>query len=283
MALRIHWYPGHMSKARRIIKENIRLVDLVIELRDARIPRSSANPEFELLSRNKERMILLNKKDLADPAKTQEWIDYFKTQGVRGQALNCLNASDIRELKKTIIQTAGQKQKAVKERKGIRKAIRIMVVGIPNVGKSTLINRLAGGAKARTEDRPGVTRGKQWVKIHPFIDLLDTPGLLWPKSDDQNAMLNLAFIGSIRDEIIDLVELANTFLDTIMDRYPGPVAARYKLENIEGMKGYQLLEVICKNQGWIRTGGIPDLERGAKQLLNDFRSGRLGGITLETP
>ncbi len=283
MALRIHWYPGHMSKAKRIIKENIRLVDLVIELRDARIPKSSANPDFELLSRNKERMILLNKKDLADPVKTREWIEHFREQGIRGQAINCLKSADIRELKRTIIQMAEEKHNDIKEKKGIRKTIRIMVVGIPNVGKSTLFNGLAGGANARTEDRPGVTRGKQWVKIHPFIDLLDTPGLLWPKADDQSAMRNLAFIGSIRDDIIDLVELAGTFLDVVMDLYPQPLVTRYKLENTEGLKGYHLLEAICKNQGWIRSGGTPDLERGAKQLLSDFRSGKLGCITLETP
>lgn len=283
MALRIHWYPGHMSKAKRIIKENIRLVDLIIELRDARIPGSSINPEFEQLCRNKERIVLLAKSDLADPTVTQEWLDFFETQKIRGLAINCLDSTEMNQLKKSIIKLAEQKQRIVKERKGIRKTIRAMVVGIPNVGKSTLINRLAGSAKARTEDRPGVTRGKQWVRVHHFIELLDTPGLLWPKAEDHNAMLKLAFVGSIRDEIIDLVELAYAFLDVIMDRYPQPVVMRYKLDNTGGLRGYEILEAICINQGWIRSGGTPDLERGARQLLNDFRSGKLGRITLETP
>lgn len=283
MSPHIHWYPGHMSKAKRVIQESIKLVDLVIEVRDARIPRSSTNPEFVALCKNKQRLILLNKKDLADPLMTRRWVDFFKSQGMWVEAVNCLDMSDINRLRKSIIQFAGERRRIVYQQKGIYKPTRAMVVGIPNVGKSTVINGLAKSAKARVGDKPGVTRGKQWIRVHPYVEFLDTPGLLWPRAEDQTAMLHLAYIGSISDDVIDMVEVAVSFIDTLRGLYPQAIQKRYGINDIESMDGYSVLEAICLNQKWIRDGGNPDVDRGARQLLQDYRSGRLGALTLETP
>lgn len=283
MSPHIHWYPGHMSKAKRVIQESIKLVDLVIEVRDARVPRSSTNPEFVALCKNKQRLILLNKKDLADPAMTRRWVDFFKSQGMWVEAVNCLDMSDINQLRKSIIQFAGERRRIVYQQKGIYKPTRAMVVGIPNVGKSTVINGLAKSAKARVGDKPGVTRGKQWIRVHPYVEFLDTPGLLWPRAEDQTAMLHLAYIGSISDDVIDMVEVAVSFIDTLRGLYPQAIQKRYGINDIESMDGYSVLEAICLNQKWIRAGGNPDVDRGARQLLQDYRSGRLGALTLETP
>ncbi|MFO7153843.1 MAG: ribosome biogenesis GTPase YlqF [Caldicoprobacter oshimai] len=283
MGPHIHWYPGHMNKAKRVIQESIKLVDLVIEVRDARVPRSSTNPEFVTLCKNKQRLILLNKEDLADPAMTQRWVDFFKSQGMWVEAINCLDMNDINQLRKSIIQFAEERRRIVYQQKGIYKPTRAMVVGIPNVGKSTVINGLAKSAKARVGDRPGVTRGKQWIRVHPYVEFLDTPGLLWPRAEDQTAMLHLAYIGSISDDVIDMVEVAVSFIDTLRGLYPQAIKKRYGIEDIEGMDGYSMLEAICLNQKWIRAGGNPDVDRGARQLLQDYRSGRLGALTLETP
>jgi len=283
MSPHIHWYPGHMSKAKRVIQESIKLVDLVIEVRDARVPRSSTNPEFVALCKNKQRLILLNKKDLADPLMTLRWVDFFKSQGMWVEAVNCLDMSDINQLRKSIIQFAGERRRIVYQQKGIYKPTRAMVVGIPNVGKSTVINGLAKSAKARVGDKPGVTRGKQWIRVHPYVEFLDTPGLLWPRAEDQTAMLHLAYIGSISDDVIDMVEVAVSFIDTLRGLYPQAIQKRYGINDIESMDGYSVLEAICLNQKWIRAGGNPDVDRGARQLLQDYRSGRLGALTLETP
>ncbi|WP_252228606.1 ribosome biogenesis GTPase YlqF [Caldicoprobacter algeriensis] len=283
MSLHIHWYPGHMSKAKRVIQESIKLVDLVIEVRDARVPRSSTNPEFVALCKNKQRLILLNKKDLADPTMTQRWVDFFKSQGMWVEAVNCLDMNDINKLRKSIIQFAEERRRIVYQQKGIYKPTRAMVVGIPNVGKSTVINGLAKSAKARVGDKPGVTRGKQWIRVHPYVEFLDTPGLLWPRAEDQTAMLHLAYIGSISDDVIDMVEVAVSFIDTLRGLYPQAIQKRYGINDIESMDGYSVLEAICLNQKWIRAGGNPDVDRGARQLLQDYRSGRLGALTLETP
>ncbi|MDN5276923.1 MAG: ribosome biosis GTPase [Clostridiales bacterium] len=283
MSPHIHWYPGHMSKAKRVIQESIKLIDLVIEVRDARIPRSSTNPEFVALCKNKQRLILLNKKDLADPLMTRRWVDFFKSQGMWVEAVNCLDMSDINRLRKSIIQFAGERRRIVYQQKGIYKPTRAMVVGIPNVGKSTVINGLAKSAKARVGDKPGVTRGKQWIRVHPYVEFLDTPGLLWPRAEDQTAMLHLAYIGSISDDVIDMVEVAVSFIDTLRGLYPQAIQKRYGINDIESMDGYSVLEAICLNQKWIRAGGNPDVDRGARQLLQDYRSGRLGALTLETP
>lgn len=283
MSPHIHWYPGHMSKAKRVIQESIKLVDLVIEVRDARVPRSSTNPEFVALCKNKQRLILLNKKDLADPLMTRRWVDFFKSQGMWVEAVNCLDMGDINQLRKSIIQFAGERRRIVYQQKGIYKPTRAMVVGIPNVGKSTVINGLAKSAKARVGDKPGVTRGKQWIRVHPYVEFLDTPGLLWPRAEDQTAMLHLAYIGSISDDVIDMVEVAVSFIDTLRGLYPQAIQKRYGINDIESMDGYSVLEAICLNQKWIRAGGNPDVDRGARQLLQDYRSGRLGALTLETP
>jgi ribosome biogenesis GTPase A len=283
--LRIHWYPGHMSKAKRIIKENLKMVDLVIELRDARIPKSSINPEFQWLCKDKKQLILLNKSDLADPGKTQEWLDFFTYHNQWGRELNCLNMTELNNIKKEIIEFAEQRQKMIKKQRGIYKTIRAMIIGIPNVGKSTFINGLAGGSKTRVGAKPGVTRGKQWIKIHPYLELLDTPGLLWPKQGDETAMLHLAYIGSIKDDILDLIQISGSLLDEIISLTPHALKQRYNLDDIDDIdiKGYQLLEVVCLKRGWIGSGGIPDMERGARHVLDDYRSGKLGRVTLELP
>nr|PZN08072.1 MAG: ribosome biogenesis GTPase YlqF [Caldicoprobacter oshimai] len=283
MSRYIHWYPGHMSKAKRLIQENIKLVDLVIEVRDARVPRSSTNPEFVSLCRNKQRLILLNKKDLADPSMTEQWISSFKNRGLWAEAINCLDMNDVNQLRKSIIQFAEERRKLIYQQKGIHKTTRVMVVGIPNVGKSTVINSLAKSAKAKVGDKPGVTRGKQWIRVHPYVEFLDTPGLLWPRADDQTAMLYLAYIGSISDEVIDTLEVAVKLIETLRGLYPQALQNRYGIEDMEGMDGYSLLESICLNQKWIRSGGNPDVDRGARQLLVDYRSGRIGALTLEAP
>ncbi len=283
MSRHIHWYPGHMSKAKRLIQENIKLVDLIIEVRDARVPRSSTNPEFVALCRNKQRLILLNKKDLADPGLTERWMDYFKSQDLWVEAINCLDMNDVNNLRKSIIRFAEERRKLIYKQKGIYKTTRAMVVGIPNVGKSTVINGLAKSAKAKVGDKPGVTRGKQWIRVHPYVEFLDTPGLLWPRADDQTAMLHLAYIGSISDEVIDMLEVAVKLVETLRDLYPQTIRNRYGIEEMDGMDGYGLLEAICINQKWIRSGGHPDVDRGARQILGDYRSGRLGALTLEAP
>jgi len=272
-----------MSKAKRLIQENIKLVDLIIEVRDARVPRSSTNPEFVALCRNKQRLILLNKKDLADPGLTERWMDYFKSQDLWVEAINCLDMNDVNNLRKSIIRFAEERRMLIYKQKGIYKTTRAMVVGIPNVGKSTVINGLAKSAKAKVGDKPGVTRGKQWIRVHPYVEFLDTPGLLWPRADDQTAMLHLAYIGSISDEVIDMLEVAVKLVETLRDLYPQTIRNRYGIEEMDGMDGYGLLEAICINQKWIRSGGHPDVDRGARQILGDYRSGRLGALTLEAP
>ena len=280
--MNINWYPGHMTKAKRMMNENLKLVDIVIELLDARIPKSSSNPDFQSMFQNKIRVAVLNKSDYADDEKTKLWVNYHINQSITAAAINSLNKKDIQQLKKTLFAIADEKQKEIKQRKGINKTIRAMVAGIPNVGKSTLINAISGSAKAKTGDRPGITKAKQWVKINPYFELLDTPGLLWPKLNDEKTGLHLAYTGSIREEIMDMAEIAVRFLEEMTELYPQLLKSRYRLENLD-KKAYDLLADIALNRGWLQTGGIPDISRAARQVLDEYRSGAIGRTTLELP
>src|SRR5690554_1590676 len=237
-----------MAKARQMMVENLKLVDMVIELVDARTPESSLNPDFEQLYQNKIRVIVLNKKDYADNKKTQLWLEHFTSQGINIYTVNALDSKDVRYLKNKLFELADKKRDEIKKRKGINKTIRAMVLGIPNVGKSTFINSIAGKAKTKTGDKPGVTKAKQWVKIAPYFELLDTPGMLWPKFEDKTIGLHLIYIGSIKEEIIDPVEVAINLLAEMTKLYPNALMNRYKLDKI-CHTSYELLETIAINRG----------------------------------
>lgn len=280
--MNINWYPGHMAKAKRLINENLKLVDMVIELLDARIPNSSTNPDFHSLYQNKIRVVVLNKSDYADPEKTKLWKNYYENQDITVLTINSLNKKDIQQLKKALFALADEKQREIKQRRGINKTIRAMVVGIPNVGKSTLINAISGSSKAKTGDRPGVTKSKQWVKVTSYFELLDTPGLLWPKLDDEKTGLHLAYTGSIKEEIMHLDEIVFRFLEEMAKLYPKQLTERYKIEDMD-KKGHELLADIAVNRGWLQSGGVPDLSRAAKQVLDEYQAGTIGRTTLELP
>jgi len=282
LKMKINWYPGHMAKAKRLINENLKLVDMVIELLDARIPGTSTNPDFQNMFQNKIRIVILNKSDYADLQKTSLWQSFYEDQGIKTITLNALDRQNIQQVKRVIFDIADQKRKEIKKRKGINKTIRGMVVGIPNVGKSTFINSFAGAGKAKTGDKPGVTKANQWVRVTPFFELLDTPGLLWPRLDEESTGLHLAYTGSIKEEILDLEEVAHHFLEEMASMYPQFLKERYSLEDLN-KKGFELLEAASVNRGWLKSGGAPDTQRGAKQILDEFQSGRLGRITLELP
>jgi len=281
--MNIQWFPGHMAKTRRLLAENLKLVDVVIELLDARIPASSKNPEIDRIVKNKPRLVVLNKSDLADSKVSEQWADWYKRRGipvifadsVRGTGLNTL----IKQLKHLM------RERFERDRqKGRRfRTIRTMVVGIPNVGKSTFINKIAGRAVAATGDRPGVTRGKQWIRLHPEVDLLDTPGILWPRFDDRDTALNLAFTGAIRDEILDVEQLAAALAEKLAAEYPELFFRRYKLKDADGLSGHELLEAAARNRGCILAGGAIDMKRIADTVLDEFRGGKIGAITLERP
>lgn len=281
--MNINWYPGHMAKAKKLIQENLKMVDMIIEIRDARIPLSSANPDFEKLIAGKTRVIALNKADLAEPSATEAWIKWFQSNGINAMPINSLDFKNAEKMKSFILKIAEEKAREILDKKGIRKTVRGMVIGIPNVGKSTFINSIAGGKKAKTGNKPGVTKGKQWIKISSYMDLLDTPGLLWPKIHDQNVALHLAYTKTIKEEILDPEEIAHYFLEEMKRLCPDAIDQRYEVEVLAEKKGYEILESICLKKGWIKSGGIPDTVRGARHVLDDFQMGRLGRITLEWP
>ena len=274
------WYPGHMTRARREMEEDIRLIDLVIELVDARMPLSSRNPDIDALGRGKARLILLNKADLADAAANQEWCRWFEAQGMFALPIDArMNAG--RKAIQEKVALACQEKKERDRRRGIRnRPVRAMVAGIPNVGKSTFINSYAKRAVARTGNKPGVTKGKQWIRLGGDLELLDTPGILWPKFEDQAVGRKLAFIGSLNDEILVREELAVELIAFLQDAYPEALAARYRTE---GKEAADLLLQIGENRKCYKKGGEVDLDKAAGILLEDFRSGRLGRITLERP
>ena len=268
----VQWYPGHMAKAKRMMEENRKLVDLIVELVDARIPRSSRNPDIDGLAGNKYRLILLNKADLADPAGNDRWKQYFQAQGVSAATVNSREGRGVKAIQGLIREVCREKIERDRKR-GIRnRPIRAMVVGIPNVGKSTFINSFAGRACAKTGNKPGVTKGKQWIKINPYIELLDTPGILWPKFEDQAVGRHLAMIGSIRDEILVTTEMALALIRELDARYPGALQRTYQIEPEPDPA--RVLEQIAVVRNCKKTGDEPDYEKAAALLLDDFRSAR---------
>lgn len=283
--LKVQWFPGHMAKTRRLMESNLKLVDVVVELVDARIPQSSRNPEIDKIIGNKPRVILLNKCDIANMGATKKWIEHFKKQGIPAVAIDCKNGrglSDIEGAVKSVLKDELEKR----ERKGnASQPIRMMIVGIPNVGKSSLINKLAGSKKAKVEDRPGVTRGKQWVKLENGIELLDMPGVLWPKFEDPLVGEKLAFIGSVKDDVIDVEYMAMRLLYLFNKQYPDTMMQRYKINEGEtdGLEPYDLLELVGKKRGMLISGGQINTERAAITVMDEYRQGLLGKITLEFP
>ena len=288
----IHWYPGNMTKTRRMIQADLKLVDLVAEVIDARIPISSRNPDIDELVGDKPRLIILNRADQADPEQTRAWTRWFKTRGYAVLETDSKTGGGVNQFS-AVIKDALKEQIARWREKGqVGRPVRVMVVGVPNVGKSTFINKVARRKSAKAGDRPGVTRGKQWVAVDAGLDLLDTPGILWPKFEDQTVGRNLAFTGAIKDEVMDAETLACYLMETLAERYPQALLERYKLElppraqdeETGGLSyGYDLLERAARKRGFLISGGEPDTERMAKVLLDEFRAGRLGRFTLETP
>lgn len=278
----INWFPGHMRKTQREIKENLKLVDAVIEIRDARIPRSSANPDIDRLLEGKPRIILLNKSDLTDNRVTKEWIDYLTNDNVRVLEVNCLKGEGLKAIKPALLNLLKEKHDRLRA-KGMAKIItRVMVVGIPNVGKSTFINKMARNNIAKTGDRPGVTKSKQWIKTGVGIELLDTPGVLWPKFEDDTTALNLAFTGAIKDEIMDIEELALKLVERLQGNYKTQLQERYKLAEVFE-NPLDTLDAIGKKRGTLISGGQIDYNRIAVILLDEFRGGKIGKISLERP
>ncbi len=277
--MEINWYPGHMARAKRLLADQLSRVDVVIELCDARLPLSSRNPDLMRLTEKKERVLLLGKSDLADPNLTSEWLNLFKRQG-----LSCMALDMNRQAKAalSLVERAARETVERAAQRGIKKTVRAMVVGVPNVGKSTLINRLHGGSIAKVGDMPGVTRANQWVKVSPYLELLDTPGLLWPRLDDPLAARRLAYIAAIRDEVVDTAQLAIQLLTDLIGTAPQAVRERFKIRDLS-LRGPELLNAVCEGRGFLMKGGVYDTERACKVVLDEFRGGKLGRITLEAP
>ena len=275
------WYPGHMTKAKRMMQENIKLIELIIELVDARIPMSSRNPDIDELGKGKSRIILLNKSDLADARLNQEWESFFKEKGYFVQPLNAKNGAGIKNIQALVQESCKEKIERDRKRGIINRPVRAMVVGIPNVGKSTFINSFAGKACAKTGNKPGVTKGKQWIRLNKNLELLDTPGILWPKFEDQKIGERLALIGSINDEILHVDELAVALIRNLKNSYLDLLEKRYDITMDED--AYDTLKKIAIARKCLQKGELPDVDRASSMLLEDFRSGKLGRITLERP
>ena len=275
------WYPGHMTKAKRMMQENIKLIDLVIELVDARLPLSSRNPDIDELGKNKARLILLNKSDLAEEKWNDAWAEYFKAKGYSVVKVNSKKGGGVKSIHGVIQEACKEKIERDRKRGILNRPVRAMVVGIPNVGKSTFINSLAGKAAAKTGNKPGVTKGKQWIRLNKNVELLDTPGILWPKFEDQAVGLKLAFIGSIKDEILNTEELAAELITFMCKKYPGVLEEKYTIEAHEDP--YMMLHEIAKSRHCLVRGNELDTEKAAILLLDDFRNGRLGRLTVEYP
>lgn len=279
--MHFQWYPGHMSKTKKMMKENIKLVDVIIELVDARVPLSSKNPDIDEIAGAKPRIILINKYDLANPNYTKKWEEYYKDQGFYTSLLNSKSIKEVSKVKDIVYEACKEKIERNRKKGMLNKPIRAMVVGIPNVGKSTFINSISKKASAKTGNKPGVTKGKQWIKLGKDIELLDTPGILWPKFEDQAVGLKLALIGSIKDEILQSYELAIKLITFLKEYYPSYLEKRYNIStsNTEEI----ILEDIGRRRGCLMKGGEIDLDKAANILLDDFRNGKLGRITLELP
>ncbi len=276
---RINWYPGHMARSRRLLQDQLRAVDAVIELCDARAPQATRNPDLQKLTRDKTRILVLNKADLADDNQTARWLERFRREGLVAMRFNS-NGGKVKEILGHI-EAASKPALERYAARGVRKTIRFMVIGIPNVGKSTFINRLHGSAIVKAGDRPGVTRANQWVKIGPFLEILDTPGMLPPRMDDQEGARLLACLGSIRDEIMDTEDLAGGLMALLYDLNPAALSARYKLPEGCDAAPHALLEAACKGRGWLLSGGRYDTDRAAALVLDEFRAGKIGKITIE--
>ncbi len=279
--MQFQWYPGHMTKAKRQMQEDIKLVDLVIELVDARIPMSSRNPDIDELGKNKARLILLNKADLADERLNEEWMRYFEQKGYFAVRLDARNKGNMKAVQAVILDACKEKMERDRKRGILNRPVRAMVVGIPNVGKSTFINTYAGKACAKTGNKPGVTKGKQWIRLNKSVELLDTPGILWPKFEDQSVGLKLALIGSIKDEILNIDELSLELLKVLLQNYPQLLKNRYAIEETED--AVKVLEQIAINRNCIKKGNELDYAKAAALLIDEFRIGKLGKITLEKP
>lgn len=277
----VQWFPGHMAKTRRIIKENLKLVDGVCEIVDARVPESSRNPEIDKLIERKPRIVLLNKADLADENATAKKIKELKQNGVVAMAVDCRSGRGLDKFHSAVKEALSEKIKQNEERGMQGKALRVMVVGIPNTGKSSFINRMAGKYRAKVADRPGVTTTSQWFAIGSGIELLDTPGVLWPKFDDPEVGFKLAFTGSVKDEVLDTEEIAVRLLKVMRDSYAERIAQRYKISDFEDLEPYELLELIARKRGMLVSKGEPDTLRASVMLLDEYRGGKLGRITLE--
>ena len=279
----IQWFPGHMTRTKRQIKESIKLIDAVAEIVDARVPMSSRNPDLTEMVNNKPRLILLNKCDAADPDATAKWMRRFESDGVRAMAVDCRSGTGLKAFVPEVKKLLADRITALKEKGMGGKSLRVMVVGIPNVGKSSFINKMIGGTKAKVEDRPGVTRGNQWFSVPGGIELLDTPGVLWPKFGDKIVGERLAFTGAIRDNILDTEALAVRLIETLMPLYGDLIRSRYKLGDTDGLDAYGILTEIGRRRGMLAGGGEIDTERAAIMLLDEFRAAKFGRITLELP
>lgn len=279
----INWYPGHMAKTRRLIEKNLKMIDVVVEILDARVPFSGRNPNFDDIIRSKPRLLVMNKSDLADPERTKEWIRYFADNGLTVIPISCSTGKGINriaDMARELIKDKTERDKA----RGINRTVKIMMVGIPNVGKSSLINRLVGKASTKTGDRPGVTRGEQWIRIRGDIELLDTPGILPQKFENQEIASRLAYTGAIKDEIINTELLAYSLCEYLRDNYPKELTGRYKLTaDISELEGYEILELIGRKRGCVISGGEIDMERAANLVIDELRSAKIGLITLERP
>lgn len=279
--MNFQWYPGHMTKAKRMMQEDIKLIDVVIELVDARIPLSSKNPDIDELAKQKSRVILLNKSDLADPNRTKQWKTWFEQKGYFVTLVNSKNGTGVREVNEIVQQACKEKIERDRKRGILNRPVRAMIVGIPNVGKSTFINSFAKKACTKTGNKPGVTKGKQWIRLNKSIELLDTPGILWPKFEDQKVGLRLAFIGSIKEEILNVTDLAYELIAFLQENWKGILKKRYEID--ETADCLNLLSQIAEKRSCKLKGDVLDLEKAASILLDDFRSGKLGKITLEFP
>ena len=290
--MNFQWYPGHMTKAIRMMQENIKLIDIIIELTDARIPAAGRNPDIDELGKNKYRLVILNKADLADPNVTKKWREFYESQGLIVMEMNSKTGNEASKVKDLVLKACAEKIERDKKRGIVGRPIRAMVAGIPNVGKSTFINKLAGRASAKTGNKPGVTKGKQWISLGKNMQLLDTPGILWPKFEDETIGLHIALIGSLNDENLDTTELACELIKILKEYYPNAIMEKYNIDS-EALKELEeeqyatpasaVLSAIAINRKCFKHGAVPDMDRAASLLLDDFRNGRLGRISLERP
>ncbi len=280
--MNLQWFPGHMTKTRRMMTESLKIIDVAAELLDARIPMSSRNPEIDKILKNKPRIVVLNKSDMSDPEANKKWIEYFEKQGIYAVEVSCTTGKGINKISEYAKRALNDKIERDKER-GINRSVKIMLCGVPNVGKSSFINRVAGKAVTKTGDRPGVTRGKQWLRLPSNVELLDMPGILWPKFESEEVALHLAFTGAIRDEIMDVEEIACRLIELLRQRYPKNLTERYKLDDFEGLTDYEILEMIAQKRGFLSKGKELDTFRAANILLDEFRGCKLGNLTLELP